>query len=68
MEPIIVNRKPCKCPECGSKVVEIVYGEPAPELFERAIRKEVVLGGCCFSYEGSPQWACVDCEQTFMKK
>ena len=47
MEPIIVTRKPCKCPKCGGKVVKLVYGEPGPELFEMADRKEVVLGGCC---------------------
>ena len=41
MKPIIVNRKPCKCPKCGGKVVPIVYGMPAPELYEKAQRKEV---------------------------
>lgn len=51
MKPIIVNRKPCKCPKCGGKVVKIVYGEPSPELFEMADRKEVVLGGCCIQKE-----------------
>lgn len=54
MKPIIVNRKPCKCPKCGGKVVPIVYGMPAPELYEKAQRKEVVLGGCCITEEGDP--------------
>jgi len=68
MKPIIVNRKPCKCPKCGGKVVKIVYGEPGPELFEMADRKEVVLGGCIIHMEGDPQWACCECEQQFWKK
>ena len=40
MEPIVVSRKPCKCPKCGGKVVKIVYGMPTPELYEQAERKE----------------------------
>lgn len=68
MEPIIVNRKPCKCPECGGKVVEIVYGFPSLELMKQAENKEVFLGGCCVNGEGNPQWACVECEQVFWKK
>ena len=68
MEPIVVNRKPCKCPKCGGKVVKTVYGMPAPELFEQAERKEVVLGGCCIHEDGDPQWACVECEQVFIKE
>ena len=58
----------CHCPKCGGKVVPVVYGEPGPELFEMADRKEVVLGGCCIHMEGDPQWACIECEQQFLKK
>ena len=68
MEPIVVNRKPCKCQKCGGKVVKIVYGLPTPELYEQAERKEVVLGGCCIHESGDPQWACVECEQAFIKE
>ena len=68
MEPIVVSRKPCKCPKCGGKVVKIVYGMPTPELYEQAERKEVVLGGCCIHEDGDPQWACVECEQAFIKE
>lgn len=52
----------------GGKVVKIVYGEPCPELFEQTERKEVVLGGCCIHEDGDPQWACVECEQAFIKE
>ena len=68
MKPIIVNRKPCRCPKCGGKVVPVVYGMPAPELYEQAERKEVVLGGCLINMDGDPQWACIECEQQFLKK
>ena len=68
MEPIVVSRKPFKCPKCGGKVVKIVYGEPCPELFEQAERKEVILGGCCINLDGNPQWACTECEQQYWKK
>ena len=68
MKPIIVNRKPCKCPKCGGNVVPIVYGMPASELYEKAQRKEVVLGGCCNTEDGDPQWACIECGQQFLKK
>ena len=53
-----------KCPECGGKGLEIVYGLPAPELFERAERGEVVLGGCCVS-SFDPRWQCADCGKTW---
>lgn len=35
------------CPDCGSKMVRIVYGYPGPGLIERSMRGEVALGGCC---------------------
>ena len=41
---------------------------PTPELYEQAERKEVVLGGCCIHEDGDPQWACVECEQAFIKE
>ena len=50
------------------KIVKIVYGMPSPELYEQAERKEVVLGGCCIHEDGDPQWACVECEQAFIKE
>ena len=68
MKPIIVNRKPCKCPKCSGKIVPIMYGEPGPELFEKFEKKEVILGGCCIHEEGDPQWGCIECEQEFWKK
>lgn len=49
-----------QCPKCGKNLVEIVYGMPAPELFEAAERGEVILGGCCFSGD-DPKYHCKNC-------
>lgn len=48
------------CPVCGAKMVPIVYGEPSAELFAKAERKEVILGGCCIT-GNDPQWGCPEC-------
>ena len=61
-----VTRKPRKCPQCGGKVVRILYGEPTPEAFEAAERGEFVLGGCCIN-ELSPDWECLGCGHQFIR-
>ena len=44
----------------------IVYGLPAPELFESADRGEVVLGGCVVGFPGEdPTHACKACGTRF---
>ena len=49
------------CPACGSlRAIEVVYGLPAPELTEAALRGEVRLGGCLIGPE-SPDYECLDC-------
>lgn len=55
---------PRKCPECGTKLVRIVYGMPGPELFEEARKGKVILGGCCISFN-DPTWGCADCGWTY---
>ena len=75
-DTIKVKRKPIKCKKCGHKsVVNIVYGYPSNELFERAERKEVVLGGCCISIDPTnptrnldPEWECTECGQRYKKE
>ena len=38
---------PQKCPKCNSnRVVNIVYGYPAPETFREAENGKIALGGC----------------------
>ena len=61
-----VFRKPRKCPHCGGKVVPIIYGEPRNEVFEKADRGEVVLGGCGITAH-MPQWQCTGCGHQFIR-
>lgn len=68
MGTVTVNRKPCKCPKCGGKVVPIIWGEPTAEAMQQAERKEIILGGCLISMGGNPQWGCLECETQFIKK
>ena len=54
-------RAPRRCPNCGSKsIVRIVYGLPGPELFEKAERGEVMLGGCIIT-GNDPAHGCLEC-------
>ena len=52
------------CPNCGEplKRIRVVYGYPAPELFDRAERGEVVLGGCGVTGD-DPKYACSKCHE-----
>jgi hypothetical protein len=57
-------------PECGGKMVKIVYGEPNAELMEAAERGEIILGGCCVVVDEdgdivAPKWGCVNCDNRF---
>ncbi len=55
------NKKPIRCPVCGSKkVVPILWGLPSEEGGRRAHDGEVVLGGCCVS-DRDPSWQCRNC-------
>lgn len=58
----VVDRKPRKCPHCGSNtVVSIVYGEPSCDLWQDAEEGKIILGGCCIT-ENDPTWGCTTCE------
>jgi hypothetical protein len=37
------------CPECGTRMVRIVYGFPLGDLVDRSMRGEIALGGCVVS-------------------
>jgi hypothetical protein len=58
--PIIVDLDvPACCPSCGVQAaVPIIYGLPGPELFEAAVRGELMLGGC---EPEQPNAACTAC-------
>ncbi len=73
MKPIVVSARPDKCPKCGGKVVEILYGMPTSEAFEASERGELVLGGCCITLDengkiADPDWQCIKCETQFKQE
>ena len=57
-----------KCPSCGEKLVDIVYGLPGNELMEKSIKKEVFLAGCCIiGGIKTPSYYCYKCNEKFYK-
>ena len=50
-----------KCNLCGSTMLEIVYGLPTPEMIQKSIRDEVVLGG--YHKPFGPTHYCLDCQE-----
>jgi hypothetical protein len=65
---IDVERKPSKCPVCGSDVVDIVYGtgDMTEIEFLFAYRKEAIMGGDNIPRR-PPIWACSCCCKRFRK-
>lgn len=57
---IDVTRKPTKCPDCGEKVVDIVYGTGDMTEIEFALQyqKEAIMGGDNIPRR-PPIWCCV---------
>jgi hypothetical protein len=57
-----------KCPKCGKKLVNIEYGLPNSEMFEKAEKKELYLGGCnVFIGVEQPKYHCYNCNKNFYK-
>lgn len=54
------------CPKCKGKLLDIVYGMPGPEMFEKANKHEVYLGGCCIT-EHDPKYFCPKCHKEFFE-
>lgn len=51
------------CPDCGKKLIPIIYGLPAPELLRSDKNGEdYILGGCLVSYD-NPTDYCKNCEK-----
>ena len=50
------------CPKCQNKLVNIVYGFPASDLFEQEEREEIYLGGCMPS---GAKYHCFKCDTDF---
>lgn len=55
-----------KCPNCNSKLVEIIYGRPDSILMEKVRNKEVFLGGCIVS-GSTPKYHCYECNKNYTK-
>lgn len=51
-----------RCPTCKKELTPILYGYPAPETMERADKGEIILGGCCVSFD-SPTHFCKHCKK-----
>ena len=57
-----------KCPICNEKLVQIIYGMPTKETFEKAEKKEIYLGGCeVFIGLEQPIYHCYNCNNNFYK-
>ena len=54
------RKKKIVCPKCKGKLLDIVYGMPGPDLFDKAEKGEVYLGGCCI-LENNPKYFCPKC-------
>ncbi len=56
------------CPQCRAlRGVDINYGYPTHELFEKAERGEAFLGGCCIE-ENAPERHCLACHHEWRIK
>lgn len=65
---IDVQRKPTKCPQCGERVVDIIYGtgEMTHVEFVLEYRREGMMGGD-YIPRNPPIWACSCCGKRFRK-
>ena len=52
------------CPECGGKLLPIVWGYPSSEVMEKAMRDEVYLGGCVLPLI-HVNYHCINCDGEF---
>ena len=58
--------KDIKCPNCGSKMVEIFYGMPSSDVIDLVKKEEIYLGGCCiFEDEEMPKYHCYKCNRSY---
>lgn len=58
-----LGNKP-KCPNCGSQMVEIIYGMPNSKTKEKAQKKELFLGGCIIG-DKNPKYHCNKCRRSY---
>ena len=55
------------CPECGGRLVPVLYGYPSPDALKRAAKGEIALGGCDVSAKNISHsyFLCNDCGWEF---
>lgn len=53
------------CPDCGGELIPIVWGYPNPEMFQKAERGEIFLGGCVLP-PNNPNYHCKNCDNEFL--
>ncbi len=55
------------CPECGGKLVPVLYGYPSPDALKRAAGGEIALGGCDMSLRNRSHsyFSCNECGKEF---
>ncbi len=57
-----------KCPNCGERLVDILYGMPMYNAFEKVENKELFLGGCLiFKDVEQPIYHCYNCNRNYYK-
>ena len=57
-----LNQK--KCPKCGRTLIDIIYGLPDSDTFEKAEKNEVKLGGCEVT-DFDPKYYCSNCNISY---
>ena len=53
-----------KCPECGGKLLRIVYGLPTEEAFKHAKERGLYFAGCCVDIY---KYRCEKCKKSFIE-
>jgi DNA-directed RNA polymerase subunit RPC12/RpoP len=61
---MVAPKKGVKCPRCGGKVVEVVYGLPRPEVEEQDGRLDAAIGRGIVSSD-NPSHRCTVCGEEF---
>ncbi len=56
---------PRKCPDCGTKLVPIVFGMPNEQGIQEAQEGKIILGGCCMM-PINPTRGCTQCGWEYM--
>ena len=59
-------KKEVKCPNCGGKLIDIIYGMVDYEVGEQAKKGKVFIGGCMIT-GNDPIYHCNTCRRSYYK-